>query len=93
MRSDIHLSFLSNFNRTIELCCSNLHDYSYEAQIRKDVTFGGKINDFYDKRSIDKIAFTDQPLNAATDADLILDGYKNAVKREYESFFESFLTS
>jgi len=68
----------------------NLHDYSYEAQIRKDVSFGGTINDFYDKRPTDEINFRDRPLKKATDADLILDGYKNEVKREYELFFASF---
>jgi len=69
----------------------NLHDYSYEAQIRKDVSFGGKINDFYDKRPINKITFRDHPLNEASDADLILAAFKNEITREYELFFETIL--
>lgn len=70
---------------------SNLHDYSYEAQVRKDVAFGAKINDFYDKRPSNKINFRDHPLNKATDADLVLARYKNEVEREYEIFFDAVL--
>ncbi|XP_037044802.1 uncharacterized protein LOC119080506 [Bradysia coprophila] len=69
----------------------NVHDYSYEAQVRKDVTFGGKINDFYDKRPEDEISFRDHPLREVTDADHILAAYKTEVKREYEQLFGALL--
>lgn len=69
--------------------CSNVHDYSYEAQVRKDTTFGGKINDFYDKRQTTDIAYRGYPLNQVSDADLILDGFRNEVKEKYEQFFNA----
>lgn len=71
----------------------NVHDYSYEAQVRKDVAFGGTINDFYDKRPKDKITFKEAPLTDPNDADVILTAYKESVKMEYESFFNAVLTT
>lgn len=65
----------------------NVHDYSYEAQVRKDVSFAGKINDFYDKRSTDEIKFRTHPLKEVIDADHILAGYKAEVRKEYEQLF------
>lgn len=67
--------------------CSNVHDYSYEAQVRRDVSFAGKINDFYDKRSADEIKFRTHPLKEVIDADHILAGYKAEVGKEYEQLF------
>jgi len=69
----------------------NVHDYSYEAQVRKDVAFGGTINDYYDKRPKDQINYRMAPVNDPSDADNILAAYKNEVKMEYEVFFNAAL--
>jgi len=73
------------------LFSSNVHDYSYEAQVRRDVAFGGMVKDFYDKRPTDQITFHDEKLTVTSESEIILSGYKDKVKMEYELFFGAVL--